>query len=271
MMGMRRFAWALLLLSGCPVGDLTSDNDGSTQPDVTSDIQGDVAPPNDATTKDVQDAAVVDSPSDAPLEVGPNNITFVNVATAFGSDTINFPQVANGHTIIACVVSSFLMDPPGVVDGAGNTYTKRIGPINAGGNGIMYLYTVLSSSGGPMQAQVKTTGVPDGSTAVSSIYIAEYSGITAFDVVKNGTSYSAAVDGLASPAASVVALPSLIVGWALANQNIKSTGTSFTFHNGDNGDLFEDRIVVAPGSYAATATQNDDGGGRGDIFMAMFH
>jgi hypothetical protein len=265
MMGMRRFAWTLLLLSGCPIGDLTSESDASTQPDA-SDASD--AAPNDGTTTDVQDAAVTDSPSDAPNDVAPKNFTLLGVTTAFGTANLNISKVADGHTIIVCVVSYYVT---GVTDDKSNTYTKRIGGINAGSNGVMYVYTALSSSGGPTLIQVTTANVPDGGTPVNGLYVAEYSGLTAYDVAKNGSSTSNAVDGLTTPVANVSALPSLLVGWALANQNIKDAGTGFTWQNGDNGDLFEDRVVWEAGSYAATATQNDDGGGEGDIILVTFH
>jgi hypothetical protein len=267
---MRRFAWALLLLSGCPIGDLTSENDAATQPDVTSDA----APPNDGSAQDVQDGAAIDapkdSPSDAPVDVTPKNIAFVQAGSVFFGTTgdITLNLVKSGDAIIVCVISSFAT---GVTDDANNNYGSPIyGPYNAGTNGVVRIFVSYNSKSA-QKIHVTTSGVPDGSPFGYAIYAAEYTGITGNDQGTHGTSMSNATDGLATPGLVVSNVPSLLFGFALMNQNGKAPGTNFTAENTDDGNLVEDRLVTTAATYAATATQNDDGGGQGDIFLVPFH
>jgi chitodextrinase len=143
----------------------------------------------------------------------------------------------------------------GVFDTRGNVYVKAVGPTARAGLGTQSIYYApgISAAAGGANILTVTFDVP---AHFVDVRIAEYQGIDGaapLDVV-SGTSGS----GSSGNSGSVTTTNGndLLVGASLVSQSTLAAGTGFTARviTSPDGDILEDRIVSAVGSYSATAT-----------------
>ena len=144
-----------------------------------------------------------------------------------------------------------------VSDTAGNVYTLAVGPTIVSGvasQSIFYAANIVAAAAGANRVTV-TFSV----AAVSAdIRILEYSGaatLNPVDVVSASTGNSTVTS---SGSATTANANDLIVGANLVLGTTTGPGNGFTQRllTAPDGDIVEDQIVTAAGSYSATAPQN---------------
>ena len=144
-----------------------------------------------------------------------------------------------------------------VADARGNVYTRAVGPTVRAGfatQSIYYAPNIVPASAG---ANVVTVTF-DSAVPFADVRIAEYSGIAGsnpVDVVAAGQGSSATSD---SGAAATTTAPDLLVGANIVSSLTTGPGASFSSRviTQPNGDILEDRVVAATGSYNATAAMS---------------
>ena len=169
-----------------------------------------------------------------------------------------FPSsVGTGHLLVAAVgyagnnIDSVALT---VTDSLGNSWVSAVGPVRRDTHGAAQIFYVKSSLGG---ADTVTVTSNSGSADLE-LYVHEY----------NGTDTSAPLDVTASgqgssttPSTSAVtttAANEVIFGYA-GLTNPGAAGSGFTARKTLGGDVSEDELVTATGSYSATFSQPSTG------------
>jgi hypothetical protein len=267
-----------------------SGDDGSGG-DASDDASGDDgsqdAPPGETSTTDASDDTTgaqdsstpvdsgVDAPPDAPPDVsGPGPITRVQSATQLTTSTatslaVTFSKAHQAGDLIVIAVgwTDTQYHVNTVTDSAGNTYHLAVGPTLYGADltqSIYYSAGIAASATG-----AKTTVTFNGAASAVDLRAAEYSGLTALDVTATASNKSTSAS---SGNATTTTGRELLFGAGMTNDGYTSAPTTgFTqIALTTNGDMFEDRIVSATGSYAATGTFMDTGSWEWVIQLATF-
>jgi hypothetical protein len=176
---------------------------------------------------------------------------------------LNAPVTAHGTIIVALDFLQAAADVTlkGVTDSLGNTYTVNVppGPVVAGNEGP-YLTAIASASDVKGGNDIVTVALSK-PTACIEVYVLEYSGLArsaAFDVGRSAGGTTTATDGMASGIANTTAADELIFGFGFTNE-AATAGTGFTPRNKFHGNVTEDRMVSAVGSFQTTATMYPKG------------
>jgi len=140
-----------------------------------------------------------------------------------------------------------------VTDTRGNTYQLAVGPTTLAGLGTQAIY--YAANIGPSGANTNSVTVTfDAAVPYLDIRAAEYSGIDPvrpIDVVKAGTGSTATSD---SGAVTTTNTNDLLVAGNYVLTMTSAAGTGYTNRViTSEGNVLEDRIVTAAGSYNATA------------------
>lgn len=228
----------------------------------------DVPVPDDAPTDARIDARPVDArPIDGP--VGPPPILFKQAAmskpTAMVS-TLAFPgSVGAHHAIVVClnfpVASGATLTS--ITDSLNNTYSVLVGPFSGAGD-LHYIAAAYDTAAGADTLTISFSIAPT-TGGGTDLMIMEYSGVAlanAFDVHAEATGTGTAMDS--GPATTTFG-HELIVGYAEAPA--ATPGSAFTERALQTGNLTEDQIVTAIGTYDATATTTT---GTWTMMMATF-
>jgi hypothetical protein len=170
---------------------------------------------------------------------------------------------AHDSIIVGIVIDNSLTVT--LTDTLGNTFVNVLGPID--GNLVLSVGAAFDVIGG---ADSVTATIQGSMTSdVFDVYVAEYRGVSAFDVGSfTPFGSSAAVDGMVSGAAQTTANGELIVGIGGTQGGTAASGTGFTSLSLLDGNVFEAKIVAAPASYQATATMLSGSGWS--MMMAAF-
>ncbi len=139
-----------------------------------------------------------------------------------------------------------------VTDSAGNTYQLAAGPTVISGTASQAIYYAANVGGSTHNAVTVTFTT---AAIYADIRVAEYGGIAtsgALDVAASGSGNSATS---ASAAVTTSNAQDLIVGANLVLTGTTAAGSGFTSRliTQPDGDILEDRVVTATGSYSATA------------------
>ncbi len=187
-------------------------------------------------------------------------IGFVRVAAATPQSptqtvSITYPaaQTAGNLNIVVVGWNDTTATVQSVTDNRGNTYSLAIGP---------------TSGTGLRQSVYYAKGIVGGTTTVTvtfnqaavypDIRILEYAGVSTLDKTAGASGNSTSAN---SGTASTTAANELIFGANTVATSTTSAGTSFTSRiiTTPDGDVAEDRIVSAIGTYSATATLSSAG------------
>jgi fibronectin type 3 domain-containing protein len=148
-----------------------------------------------------------------------------------------------------------------VVDTLGNTYQRAVGPTVLSGSATQSIYYAANIAAASANSNTVTVTF-SAAAAFPDIRIAEYRGIattTPVDVVvgASGSSTSSNSGSITTTNAN-----DLLVGANTVLTGTGAPGASFTSRviTSPDGDILEDRIVSATGSYSATATVSPTGG-----------
>jgi chitodextrinase len=183
----------------------------------------------------------------------PNNPSLTSLSTTFtaaqGAGDLNVVAVAWGTN---ASISS-------LTDTAGNTYTLAVQSTvsGLGMNAIYYAQNIVAAAAGANTVTVTfsaAVGDPD-------IRVAEYSGISTtspLDVTVAATGSGTLTN---SGPVTTTNANDLLVGANLVGSTTTGPGTGFTQRviSGEDGDILEDEIVSAVGSYSATAPISPSG------------
>jgi hypothetical protein len=134
-----------------------------------------------------------------------------------------------------------------VQDSAGNVYNLAIGPTTGAGlrQSIYYAANIRAGANTVTVTFNRATAFPD-------VRILQYHGATTLDATAGASGNGNTAD---SGAATTTATTALIVGGSTVARRTMKAGTGFTERiiTSPNGNIAEDRIVVTPGTYNATA------------------
>ena len=188
------------------------------------------------------------------------NYAVPQTATATVPVTFNAAQ-AVGDLNVAIVgwTNSNVAQLTAVVDSRGNAYQLAVGPTVTGtrAQAIYYAKNIVAAPAGGNIVTVTFTAAaqhPD-------VRILEYSGIdttSPLDVAVGGTGTN---NSSSTPAVTTTNARDLLVAGNNVATWTTAAGTGFTkrFITNPNGDIAEDRVVNAAGSYTATATLGSAG------------
>jgi hypothetical protein len=235
-------------------------------------------------TTDAQDSSTpvdsgVDAPQDAPpdVPVGPGPITRVQSATALNTGTgtsfgVTFTKPHQAGDLIVIAVgwtdTSFVVNS--VTDSAGNTYHLAVDRATYGADlsqSIYYAFGIAASATG-----AKTTVTFSGAASGIDLRAAEYSGLSTTSPFDTKATASGKSTSANSGNATTTTGRELLFGAGMTNDGYTGAATTGFTQIGvtTNGDMFEDRIVSATGSYAATGTFMDTGSWEWVIQLATF-
>ncbi len=205
--------------------------------------------------------ADADAGTTLPKFVQQNANDFGGVANA----SLSFSAPVQAHdTIVVCVrfdsgVSSF--GTLAVTDTLGDSFHPDIGPIDTGAR--HYVFSANDVAAGSPEIKVAVTGPSP--VGLMTIYLVEYSGVSAFSTGMGMTGSSADVS---SGAQQVTTPPSLVVGFVADDSVAVTPGVDFHVRSTLKGVAVEDAIALTAGTYAATATT--DAGTPWAALMAIY-
>jgi YD repeat-containing protein len=179
----------------------------------------------------------------------PNNSSLSSLTATFSA-----AQSAGDLNVVAIGWGSTSIGISSVTDTKGNTYTLAVGPTvvsSVGSTAIYYAKNIVAATAGSNMVTVHfSSGVP-----YPDVRIAEYSGINTTSpldvtVTGSGTGTTSATSSVTTTNAN-----DLLVGsnWVLSGTTGPGTGYTQRVISGWDGDILEDEIVSAVGSYTATA------------------
>jgi chitodextrinase len=187
---------------------------------------------------------------------------FVQVASAVPQSpqsavnvTYSAAQTAGNLNVVVVGWNDTSSQVQSVTDSSGNTYVRAVGPTVRSGLGTQSIYYAANIvAAGPGVNRV--TVAFNQAARYVDVRIAEYSGIAASNPVDAVS--GAAGSGTTNSSGSVnTTYPTdLLVGANLVGTLTTRAGTSYTSRiiTSPDGDILEDRVVTATGSYSATAT-----------------
>jgi hypothetical protein len=168
--------------------------------------------------------------------------------------TFNAAQVRGDLNVIVVGWNDSTATVSAVADGIGNTYTGAVGPTVQTGFASQAIY--YAKNIGAAAAGANTVKVSFSVAATSpDIRILEYSGADPSNPVDVTAANSGNSATSSSGSATTTNATDLIFGANLVQTGTTGPGSGFTSRllTSPDGDIAEDRTVVATGSYSATA------------------
>jgi hypothetical protein len=165
--------------------------------------------------------------------------------------TLAGPQVAGDLNVVVVGWANTTSSVSSVTDSAGNIY-QLAAPVQRSSNDSQAIYYATNVLPGPTTVTVTMSA----STPYVDVRVAEYSGVdrtNPVDVTASGSGTSASPS---SGAATTTAANDLIIGAGTTGGLFTAPGSGFTSRiiTSPDGDILEDRIGAAAGSYTATAS-----------------
>jgi chitodextrinase len=157
-----------------------------------------------------------------------------------------------GNTIVVYVI----WDNAGSValtDSNGNAFVNVGGPLSWGSGYSAQIFYATNIVGG---TDTVTAAFRTSVTSFGVIYVHEYAGINTLNPVDVTASASGSSTALNSGTATTTSANDLIFGAGVSDNMVTAAGSGFISRDMAYGNITEDRIAEAIGSYAATATHN---------------
>jgi phosphodiesterase/alkaline phosphatase D-like protein len=147
-----------------------------------------------------------------------------------------------------------------VVDSAGNAYQLAVGPTVSAGAATQSIYYAANIAAAPANGN-KVTVTFSTAAQFADVRIAEYHGIATINPVDAAIGAQGSSTTSNSGNITTTNANDLLIGANVVQTLTRSAGTSFTSRviTQPDGDIFEDRIVTAAGSYNATASVSPSG------------
>jgi hypothetical protein len=254
--------WVLVLETSQTPASAASVADVTTAPTVAPSPTP--APPSEAAPAAPSDAAATANGSSAAWRfVQVNNAAPQSLES---SVSVTYPraQTAGDTNILAIGWNDSSSSIVSVSDSAGNNY--QVAAPTARGDGVSQaLYYAPDVAGGANTVTVTFSGA----VPYADIRITEYSGLDRTNPFGATASASGADAQASSGSVNTVAAGELVFGAGITTGMFSSGGTGFTTRSitTPDGDIVEDQVATAPGSYAATGPVN----GNWLMQVATFH
>jgi Bacterial Ig-like domain (group 2) len=172
--------------------------------------------------------------------------------------SVTFTSNTNAGNAIVVAASTAGSAISSVTDSQGNAFTKAVA------NKSDAIFYATSINGG---ADTVTANFAS-STGFSLIYVHEYAGLAAGSALDQVSTQTGSGTALTSGAATTTQARELIFGYASVDSSVSAGGVGFTVRQTAGGNMSEDMVVSAAGTYSATFTQNISSGWAG--LMATF-
>jgi chitodextrinase len=157
-----------------------------------------------------------------------------------------------GNTIVAFVIWSNTSSAA-VTDSQGDTFAS-VSPQTTWGSGYSaQVFYATNIAGG---ATTLTAAFRSSVTAFGVVYIHEYAGISAANPIDAVAAASGASASMSSGNLTTASANDLIFGAGVSDNSVTAAGTGFNARDLAFGNITEDRVGSAAGSYSATATHN---------------
>jgi hypothetical protein len=179
----------------------------------------------------------------------PNNSSLSSLTV-----TLSAAEAAGDLNVVAVGWGSTTVGISSVTDSQGNSYTLAIGPsatTSVGSTSIYYAPNIAAAAAGANTVTVTfSAAVP-----FPDVRVAEYSGISTTSPLDVTTVATGTGTTSSSGAVSTTNANDLLVGsnWVLSGTTGPGTGFTQRVISAWDGDILEDEIVSATGSYTATA------------------
>lgn len=176
------------------------------------------------------------------------------------SATFSGAQTAGNLNVVVVGWNDSTATLRSVTDTRGNVYKLAVGPTVNAGNATQAIYYTFNSTSSAANSNT-VTATFDSPAAYVDLRIAEYSGISAsspVDVVAtgSGSGSTTSTNAVTTTGANDLFLAANTVATSTTGSGTGYTTRVITF---PDGDLLEDRIVTAVGSYSATAPLSSPG------------
>lgn len=183
---------------------------------------------------------------------------------ATASASLAFTSPVKAHdTIVVCVRidSSSSFGTVVVTDTAGDSFHIDVGPVDTGIR--HYIFSANDVAGGSPDVKATVAGPPP--VGLMTIYLLEYSGISAF---ATGIGVTGSTADVSSGPRQVASPSSLVVGFLADDSTHVTADLAFNVRSTVKGVAVEDEIAPTIGTYAATGTT--DAGTPWAALMAIY-
>jgi fibronectin type 3 domain-containing protein len=193
------------------------------------------------------------------------------VATTVGAGATSLSQIFTGPSVTGDLIvvgvkwANQAVSVASITDDRGNTYASAVGPTNWSGTAkraqIFYAKNIIGG-GAPLTITVTLTGPSAGSLYIYQLEYSHADTIAPLDATAAAIGTATSV----SSGSAVIHFPNeLIFGFSIADSVAVNPGAGFTAESTFRGNLVEDQMVNALGSYAATGVAT----GVSNWFMQM--
>jgi chitodextrinase len=191
----------------------------------------------------------------------PPPITFVQVNSAVPASgasvavTYTKAQVVGDLNVVIVGWNDTTATVKSIADTKGNPYVLASGPIQVSGTLTQSIYYAKNIVAAAASAN-KVTVTFSTSAIYPDVRILEYSGIDTVNPFDGGAGATGTATTTDSGALTTAYANDLLIGANIVSTSTAAPGTGFTqrVETNPDGDITEDRVVTATGSYHATAT-----------------
>jgi len=217
--------------------------------------------PAGATTGNVVVAAGGAASNGVPFTVTtPAQISFVQVAYVVNPSATSIPvkvtgaQAAGNLNVVVVGWNDAVRTVQSVTDSKGNVYARALGPTVLSGQetqSVYYAKNIAAAAAGTNTVTVTF----DGAANWADIRVAEYSGIDPVNPLDGGVGAAGSTLTSSSGSLTTTFANDLLVGANTVTRSTTASGTGYTSRviTAGGGDILEDRVVTAVGTYNATA------------------
>ncbi|HEY7292623.1 MAG TPA: fibronectin type III domain-containing protein [Vicinamibacterales bacterium] len=171
------------------------------------------------------------------------------------SVTFSAAQTAGNLDVVVVGWNDAVSQVQSVVDSQGNVYALAVGPTVRAGFGSQSIYYAKNIKPAAAGGNIVTITF-DQPAAFADVRIAEYRGLDPANPVDVTAAAQGSSTAANSGSVTTTTANDLLVGANLVSSLTGAAGSSYTARviTVPDGDILEDRIVTATGSYSATAT-----------------
>ncbi len=190
-----------------------------------------------------------------PARVQGSGAAYVQAAAKASSGTaktlsLSFPaNTTAGNLIVVAFDYTSGAAPSSVSDTQGNVFTPVGNQLNSPGGALSRVYYANTIKGGADTVTVTLTA----NSSWIELYLAEYTGIDPVNPIDAQAGASGSTSAVSSGNATTTVAGDVIFGYCVGDWKC-TVGSGFSARSTLNGNLIEDKVAGAAGSYAATGT-----------------
>ncbi len=194
----------------------------------------------------------------APANVQGSGAAFVQATATTTPGTaktlsLSFPaNTTAGNLIVVAFDYTSGAAPSLVSDSQGNVFAPVGNQLSSPGGALTRVYYANTITGGPDTVTVTLTA----NSSWIEVYLAEYTGIDPVNPIDAQAGASGSASAVSSGTATTSVSGDVIFGYCVGDWNCK-VGSGFSARSTFDGNLIEDKVAGAAGSYAATGTANN--------------